>query len=160
RPRAVPAWLLRLGMPEPSLDRHPALWREWHRRQPSAWSRGLWKLYAVLTTLFTVLALIGHDIAPGGNGFSVSVALLVVSASSATVLAEERVQGSLDVVLATPLPTREIVLAKWWGAFRIIPSLAVLPALLNVAIGLSRNRWHPWPGLVAAALSIFLVLSY
>jgi ABC-type transport system involved in multi-copper enzyme maturation permease subunit len=104
-------------MPEPTLDEHPILWREWHRR-PSAWIRIIWWLYAVLTTACTILALIVPDNAGGTNGLSIAIALLILSALSATVLAEERVQGNLDVLMATPLPTREIVLGKWWGAFR------------------------------------------
>src|SRR5262249_4412731 len=37
--------------------------------------------------------------------------------------------GSLDVLLTTPLSTDRIVLAKWWGAFRVVPALALLPAI-------------------------------
>src|SRR5262249_28844826 len=39
------------------------------------------------------------------------------------------VRGSLDVLLTTPLATDRIVLAKWWGAFRVVPALALLPAI-------------------------------
>ena len=48
--------------------------------------------------------------------------LLLVSATMAVV--EERGRGSLDILLATPIATRGIVLAKWWGAF---PRAATLP---------------------------------
>ena len=50
------------------------------------------------------------------NGLQVSAGLLLLSVSAATSLAEERQRGSLDVLLATPLSTRSIVLGKWWGA--------------------------------------------
>jgi hypothetical protein len=31
--------------------------------------------------------------------------------------------------MTTPISTEQIVLAKWWGAFRVVPALAVLPAI-------------------------------
>ena len=52
-----------------------------------------------------------------------------VSLFAPTVLAEERVRGSLDVLMTTPLSTDRIVLAKWWGAYRVVPALAILPAI-------------------------------
>ncbi len=39
-------------------------------------------------------------------------------------------RGSLDILLATPISTRDIVLAKWWSVFRETPRLMVLPALV------------------------------
>jgi len=61
-------------------------------------------------------------------------------------------------VLATPLSTREILVGKWWGAYRIVPRLAVLPAA--IALG---TVWHR-VGLVGAvffaALLAALVLAY
>ncbi len=56
-----------------------------------------------------------------------------MAASAGTVLSEERVRGSLDVLLATPLSTRSIVWGKWWGAFRRAPWLAFWPALIAYA---------------------------
>src|SRR4029079_7528673 len=67
------------------------------------------------------------------NGFQVATGLLLLSATSSTSMAEERMRGSLDVLLTTPLSTREIVTGKWWGTFRLVPPLALIPAL---AIGL------------------------
>jgi ABC-type transport system involved in multi-copper enzyme maturation permease subunit len=58
------------------------------------------------------------------------VGLLLLSVSAATSLAEERVRGSLDVLMTTPLSTRQIVLGKWLGSFRRVPLLAVLPVLV------------------------------
>ena len=47
-------------------------------------------------------------------------------------------RGSLDVLLTTPLPTDRIVLAKWWGAYRVVPALALLPAIgcVFLAVGM------------------------
>ncbi len=64
----------------------------------------------------------------------VSAGLLLLSVSAVTSLAEERQRGSLDVLLATPLSTRSIVLGKWWGAFRGVPPLTVLPVLIAAAL--------------------------
>ena len=68
------------------------------------------------------------------NGLQVGAGLLLLSVSAATSLAEERQRGSLDVLMATPLSTRSIVLGKWWGAFRGVPPLTVLPVLLAAAL--------------------------
>jgi ABC-type transport system involved in multi-copper enzyme maturation permease subunit len=61
------------------------------------------------------------------NAFMVSIGLLLITATAATVLAEERQRGGLDVLLATPLTTHEIVMGKWWGLFRPALFLAILP---------------------------------
>jgi ABC-type transport system involved in multi-copper enzyme maturation permease subunit len=126
----------------PSLDANPVLWREWHRRQPSRWSRGVWTLFALgasaATALTTYQMLIDRprgDTAGVVNGLVVEIGLLLFSASAVTSLSEERARGSLDVLLATPLTTREIVWGKWWGTFRTVPLLAALPAI-NLAIAL------------------------
>jgi ABC-type Na+ efflux pump permease subunit len=58
--------------------------------------------------------------------------MLMLSATAPTSLAEERVRGSLDVLLAAPLATRSIVLAKWWGVYRRV--LVMLPLILYIAI--------------------------
>jgi ABC-type transport system involved in multi-copper enzyme maturation permease subunit len=113
------------------LDRDPVFWRELHRRQPSGWGRLIWKLYAVVSVIFTMLAIFANrDIAPGTAAFMVSIGLLMVSVISATSLAEERAHGSLDLLMTTPLSSRAIVLGKWWGSFRAVPRLAILPGVL------------------------------
>ena len=61
------------------------------------------------------------------NAWQVATGLLLLSVSAATSLAEERQRGSLDVLMATPLPTRSIVWGKWWGTFRPVPRLLILP---------------------------------
>ena len=135
-------WLVRL-LPSPSLDGNPVLWREWHGRRPSRWSVAVWGLFSVLSGGFSLWAIV--DALGGGrtpvretgavlNGVQVAAGLLLLSVSAATSLAEERQRGSLDVLLATPLSTRSIVLGKWWGAFRGIPLLMVLPVLVAAAL--------------------------
>ncbi len=52
-------------------------------------------------------------------------------------LSEERQRGSLDVLMATPLSTRTIVLGKWLSSFRLIPWLAVGPGILALALAVS-----------------------
>ena len=71
----------------------------------------------------------GRELGAVINGVQVAAGLLLLSVSAATSLAEERQRGSLDVLLATPLSTRSIVWGKWWGAFRGVPPLLVLPVL-------------------------------
>ena len=63
------------------------------------------------------------------SGFQATFGLLLVSMTAPTALAEERARGSLDVLMTTPLSTDRIVLAKWWGAYRVVPALAFLPAI-------------------------------
>ena len=152
-------WLPRVGLPEASLDRNPILWRELHRRQSSGWGRMIWWLYAVLSAVFTLLAIFANPgIAPGVSAFMVSIGLLMVSVTAATALAEERSQGSLDVLMATPLPTRDIVLGKWRGAYRIVPRLAILPGVLAFGTSLGRERWTA--AVPVAALIAAFVLAY
>jgi len=153
------SWRRYAGISDVSVDRDPVLWREWHRRQPSGWGRAIWRLYAALSSLFVVVSLfVSSGIAPGVGGFMVSVGLLMLSVTAATALAEERSHGSLDVLLASPLSTRAILLGKWWGAFRVVPSLAVLPAILTFGCALTRGRWIE--SIPVAALVAALVLAY
>ena len=88
------------------------------------------------------------------GGVQVSAGLLLLSVSAATSLAEERQRGSLDVLLSTPLSTRSIVLGKWWGAFRGVPPLAILPALIAGALA-THTGFAPAPALIGG-----LILAY
>jgi ABC-type transport system involved in multi-copper enzyme maturation permease subunit len=135
-------WLVRL-LPSPSLDGNPVLWREWHGRRPSRWSVAVWGLYSLLSGGFSLWAIVDalrsartsvNEAGSVLNGVQVAAGLLLVSVSAATSLAEERQRGSLDVLLATPLSTRSIVMGKWLSAFRGIPLLAVLPVLIAAAL--------------------------
>jgi ABC-type transport system involved in multi-copper enzyme maturation permease subunit len=94
---------------------------------------------------------------PGGvacayvNGFQVSIGFLLLSVAAATSLAEERARGSLDLILSTPLSTRQIVLGKWLGAYRMVPPLAILPALV-VGRGAFYGDWKMcWVALLMIA---------
>ncbi len=73
----------------------------------------------------------GTDQADNGFGFGLMILLtcgmLMLSATAPTALAEERVLGSLDALLATPLSTRSILAAKWWGMYRRVLVLALAP---------------------------------
>lgn len=144
------------------LDRNPVLWREWHRRRPSRWSWILWGFYAVAAVFVS-----GHTIyvTLWGDHFErvvstfffsgqVAVGFLLLSVVSATSLSEERVRGSLDVLLATPIATRSIVFGKWWGTYRGVVRFSLLPGLV---IGLIAWRGGQWLG----GLLVFgLILSF
>ncbi|WP_435008472.1 ABC transporter permease [Tundrisphaera lichenicola] len=127
--------------PGPSLDGNPVLWREWHRNRPSRITRVVWATYILLTSAFSLKVLWDLWSDPGRarnegasilNGFQAVIGLLLLSASAGTLLSEERVRGSLDVLLSTPLSTRSIVWGKWWGAFRRVPWLAFWPGFLTL----------------------------
>lgn len=160
--RALRGSLDRL-LPSPSLDGNPVLWREWHRRRPSRWSVAVWGLYGALSSGFSLWAIIeslgrvGRGSGETGaviSGVQVSAGLLLLSVSAATSLAEERQRGSLHVLLATPLPTRSIVLGKWWGAFRGILPLTALPVLITGAL-VTHSQF-----LLAPALIGGLIIAY
>jgi ABC-type transport system involved in multi-copper enzyme maturation permease subunit len=146
----------------PTLDGNPVLWREWHRRRPSRWARIVWGIYIALAVVFSAIACALGYRGPGGpadsaaviNGIQVAVGLLLLSVTSATSLSEERARGSLDVLLATPLPTSAVVWGKWWGSYRLVPLLAILPLLIAAALAIKSGRWLGLP-LVAG-----LVLAY
>jgi len=101
---------------------------------------------------------VGQRLIAFGVGLEVLIGLLLASVGAATTLADERAQGGLDVVLATPIDSRRIVLGKWWGAFRIVPCLAILPVLAILKIGLFREMLPE--ALWLAALVVALVLAY
>ena len=132
--------------PSPSLDGNPVLWREWHRNRPSRMGR------------------IGHDplrrrdrdrrrrrhrrrhqsmvSVRNGTGLLVGVnmlascaGLLLPSATAPTTLTEERVRGSLDILMSTPLSTRSIVLGKWWASYRRMLPLVDLAGTHRIVRG-------------------------
>jgi ABC-type transport system involved in multi-copper enzyme maturation permease subunit len=144
-------WSSRLGRlgerlsswrPGPSLDKDPVLWREWRRSRPSRLARIVWGVFIVLSVVGTAsgVATVVNDYRRGSqflefvNGLQATLGLLLVSLAAPTVLAEERVRGGLDVLMTTPVATDRIVLAKWWGAFRVVPALALLPAIGTVFV--------------------------
>ena len=120
--------------------RHPLLRREWHRNRHSrlaralgsfllaiAWALAAWGTYEVISVGVTE----GADALEISLAFWLMFGLLLLSAAAPTALAEERARGSLDVLMTTPVATREIVMAKWWGMFRRV--LVMLPLFVYVA---------------------------
>jgi ABC-type transport system involved in multi-copper enzyme maturation permease subunit len=135
-------------LPGPSLDGNPILWREWHRSKPSRLLRVVWILYTALGILWIVLALRIVAASRGNQEMiavmsmiQVSLGLLFLSVSAATSLAEERMRGSLDVLLCTPLSTGSILVGKWWGAFLQAAHVLVWPAVLAGILAMESGRW-------------------
>jgi len=156
--RAI-AWLkgqVRWGK-GPKLDADPVFWREWHRNRPSRWLKFVWGGFEVLSGLACVgmivvellkpTSMIGDELAGILIGLLVTLGLLLVSAATASVLAEERARGSLDVLISTPVSTRTILRAKWWGSFRRVPWLAFWPVVLGMIYSLAHK-----PRLIDVAL--------
>ena len=133
----------------PTLDGNPVVWRECHRQPPSRWTRIVWGLYGVLALALSVQAFV-MMIAPRGvpgiwmpvrvNVGQVAIGLLLLSVTTAAGLHEDRAHGSLDVLLATPLPTATIVRGKWRWAFRRVPLLALLPTVMTLLLT-AVGRW-------------------
>ncbi len=153
-----PAWLPHL--PRPSLDGNPVLWREWHRSQPSGLLRVVWLGYVALGILWIVLSMVvlatPRDKSKIGvmSMFQVTLGLLLLSVSAATSLAEERVRGSLDVLLTTPLSTRSILIGKWLGTFRQSARVLAWPAILaGLLVAGSGRLFHYF-------LMLGLILAY
>ncbi len=138
--RFFPSW------PSPQLDGNPVLWREWSRNRPSRLARWLWAVLFVVIwgsmawgTYESILE--GTSQSSDGFGFGFMMlfmfGLLMLSATAPTALAEERVLGSLDVLLSTPLSTRSILAAKWWGMYRRVLVMAIVPVYASFFIAAS-----------------------
>jgi ABC-type transport system involved in multi-copper enzyme maturation permease subunit len=159
-----PSWWPRL--PGPSLDSNPVAWREWHRMRPSPMMRVAWGLYTALGLLWLALALrpdgppraIAEEIALMSS-IQVSIGLLLLSVGSATSLAEERVRGSLDVLLATPMSTRSILAGKWWGGFRRVGPILFWPACLSVRLLLEGGSFPGYLLMIGAILAQGAVIT-
>jgi ABC-type transport system involved in multi-copper enzyme maturation permease subunit len=140
------------------IDKDPVRWRECRRSQSSTWGKAFRGFFVVGSILIAALIVAGSrslDLIIWFTGLHVAIGLLVLSVTAGTSLAEERVRGSLEVLMSTPLTTREIVLGKWWGAYRSVPWLAVLPCLLIVIIADEPLRaWFILPFLVGGILSM------
>ncbi len=150
-------------VPGPSLDENPVLWREWHRKRPAHWTGRFWTGYAFVTGLASLVLVVTyfldplhgiHLIAAQINAWEIAVGLLLLSVSAASALSEERDRGSLDIIMATPLPTRSIVVAKWWGTFALVPRLMIFPVWVICAMGLMSGNW------MGAIWMILLILAY
>jgi ABC-type transport system involved in multi-copper enzyme maturation permease subunit len=144
-----------------SLDVYPLFWRECRLRSPTRWFGLLWAAYVVGAILFTALA-VGEATLAGArrstwtgpfNGFQSAVGLLLLSIVSPAALAEERSRGGLELILATPLSTRSLVLSKWCGCYRGIAALALLPTLVALAHAVQSGRWAGVPLVLATVLA-------
>jgi ABC-type Na+ efflux pump permease subunit len=111
-------------------------------------------LSVTLITLNMNGNVVRREVASIGNGFQVGIGLLLLSVSAATVLAEERIRGNLDILLATPLSTRSIVWGKWWGTFRIVPLRAIVPGAVATVLARESGRWE------GAVLTVGLFVAY
>jgi ABC-type transport system involved in multi-copper enzyme maturation permease subunit len=140
---AIRRW--RKWLPWPSLDGNPVLWREWHRSRPSRMARILWVLYwlgAVVATAISIHDVLAYGIDSITGGFMIQAALvlqsvlglMLLSVQAPTALGEERVRGSLDVLMAAPISTWAIVWGKWMGTYRVALWLAVLPGVAAALI--------------------------
>lgn len=146
----------------PSLDGNPVLWREWHRNRPTRWIRVLWGVFALFAAGATGTAIFVNLNGSSSamleawvNGLQSSIGFLLLAVVVANSLAEERAGGSLDVLLATPLSSWSIVWGKWWGGYRLVPRLAILPGLLAFVLWFQRPTTAP-----ELYLIVGLILAY
>ena len=149
------------GRSDRMLDQSPVLWYETRRKQYTPWIRAVLGLYFLLAIVFTVLALldslwigrINRGWLPGQvAAFLVACGLPLLLLSATMAVVEERGRGTLDILLVTPIATRNIVLAKWWGAFRELRRVLVLPLLLA---GVEAWINDTWPLLALLVAFIF-----
>jgi ABC-type transport system involved in multi-copper enzyme maturation permease subunit len=141
-------------LPGPSLDHSPVLWREWHRSRPSRWMvillTGLMGTTGVLC-LTGAIALWKNGVGQGPGSdweeagmvsymLHIIFGLLMLSAVAPTSMAEERQRGSLDILAATALSTRSIVVGKWLGTFRLGVLIALTPGVIALAMATARSN--------------------
>jgi ABC-type transport system involved in multi-copper enzyme maturation permease subunit len=140
-------------VPSPSLDGNPVLWREWHRNRPSRMARLVSVVFVVGTILGMGIGIadaiesgvgVGQDLLEGVSLMAASFGLLILSATAPTTLTEERVRGSLDILMTTPLPTHTIVLGKWWATYRRSIPLVLLPALTGLFVAVASPDYPSW----------------
>ena len=117
--------------------------------------RVAWGLYAALGLFWLWVAWVPTsgpllDRVAIGNMVQVTIGLFLLSAGAATGLAEERVRGSLDVLLSTPMATRSILAGKWWGSFRRVLNVAIWPAATSIVLLREGGSW--WSYLVLLGL--------
>lgn len=143
---------LRDLLPGPTLDGNPVLWREWNRVGYSKRLLLSKVLYYSISAAFcgmVILEWIGRGkaspiFAAWVNAWITNVGLLILCVTASTALAEERVRGSLDVLMTTPLSTWEIVWGKWWGSAQSIAPLAIFPAIISFATSGFSDRPFAW----------------
>ena len=151
-------------LPGPSLDRNPVLWRESHRSRPSRWMTAILTLLMGTTGALCIVGAVafwnnGVEMGPRNATWEIAgvfayvlhpiFGLLTLAAIAPTSMAEERQRGSLDILAVTTLTTREIVIGKWLGTFRLVALMAICPGLMALAMGTagSNATLSPGPGL-------------
>jgi ABC-type transport system involved in multi-copper enzyme maturation permease subunit len=163
RPSHGPRWL-RIDR-DLSVDDGSVFWYETRRITYSPWIQMMLRIYLLFAFVFTMLAL--FDIVQTYStsrfasltgwlpayvvAFQVTISLPVLLLAATTAIVEKMTQGSLDVLLATPLSTRRIVLTKWWCAFRTLPRFLVLPTVVTIA-----SAWPVGPWAVAGWLAMYV----
>jgi ABC-type transport system involved in multi-copper enzyme maturation permease subunit len=166
RPAGRPGWrILRIfrlswlpGLPGPPLDVNPVAWREWHRMRPSLMMRIAWGLYAALGLFWLWVAWVPstgplRDRVGIVNMVQVTIGLFLLSAGAATSLSEERIRGSLDVLLSTPMSTRSILAGKWWGSFRQVLKVVIWPAATSPVLLVQGGDWMSYLALLGLVLA-------
>jgi ABC-type transport system involved in multi-copper enzyme maturation permease subunit len=157
------------GLPGPSLDGNPVLWREWHRSRPSRWLM----ILVVVIGGATGIACVSGAVSIWANGLDdfqkvlgpwtivgvygcfiqMIFGFLMLSAVAPMSMSEERQRGSLDLLAATTLSTPTIVIGKWLGMLRLVLLLAIGRALLGFALATAKtpSTRPPPPGLPAGS---------
>ena len=97
--------------------------------------------------------LTNHRMIATMNVFQVGLGLLLLSVDAATSLIEERVRGSLDILLSTPLSTPSILAGKWLGAFRRVPQLLFLHGAHDSFPRMGKRAYLAYLNLVALLLA-------
>ncbi len=129
------------------LDRTPLRWYESHRRRPTRTGRLIGCLFFACVVVATVWTM--YESYFGSHfvelpviliGFFVGFQMLFIVLASVTSLADERSRGNLDILLATPVSTKEVVATKWRSAFRMVRSLLFLPMFIAIWIMAHRYR--------------------
>ena len=69
-----------------------------------------------------------------GSAVQVPFGFIMLSAVAPMSMSEERQRGSLDLLAATALSSREIVVGKWLGAYRMVVLLTIGPGLVAIAL--------------------------
>ncbi len=156
-------------LPAPSLDASPVLWREWHRTRPSRWMLVIVGLLMGTTAALCVIGAI-EFLRDGANLHATAVwkvvgiaacelhivfGLLMLAVIAPLSMAEERQRGSLDILAATSLSTRTIVIGKWLGTFRLAFFMTLAPGLILLAMATTRGG-----GAVYASIKGMPVLHY
>ena len=62
---------------------------------------------------------------------------MLLCVQAPTALGEERIRGSLDVLMAAPISTRAIVWGKWLGTYRVVLAMVILPGVAAAVIAAS-----------------------